>query len=208
MQLDIGGARYHAPDVGHCRIRSHRARQSGVAQPDAAASLDRGGQRHVVDQRPAHRRHPADTIQRPPAQQHRAAGRGRGRAQRIVHPHERVEQLEEIHEGGHQRVLRRRSRMPAPPSRRPGPDRRARPAPPASRDGAAGARCRRRPAAPAQPDPPPPVLAPRPTACRSSLAGLGCPSSTTRFGSPIPLAIAPVPSRLPSSTTMTRSGPA
>ena len=49
--------------------RPYRARQSGMAEPDAAASLDRRRQCHVVDQRAPHRRNPANALQCPSADQ-------------------------------------------------------------------------------------------------------------------------------------------
>ena len=211
-QLHVGGARHHPPDVGEARIGPHRACQRRVAEPDAAAALHRRRQRHVVDQFAPHRLDPADPRQRAAAQQDRAAGRGCRGAQRIVHPGERIEQLEEEHESRDQGALRQAVRSAAPPFRRPGRAvclLRARP----GRRGGAGS-CtisasvsstkvaRRRP---------PPGPGRRPTACRSSRRGAAAPVSTVRRGScrcsGQGAAIAPVPSVLPSSTRMTRNGP-
>ncbi len=77
-QLDIGGAGHHAPDVGNRGIWPDRAGQGRMTKPDPAALLDRGRQRHVVDQCPRHAFHPANSVQRPLADQDRSPGRGGG----------------------------------------------------------------------------------------------------------------------------------
>ena len=102
-QLHIGRARHHAPDIGKPRIDPDGARQTRMAEPDRSARFHRRRQRHVVDQRAADGGDAADAIERLPADQHCATGRGRGGAPRRVDPGERIQQSEQIGEGRHQR---------------------------------------------------------------------------------------------------------
>ena len=104
-QLRIGGARHHAGDVGDGRVGAHRAHAFGQRQEDRAARFEQLRQRAVVDQGVADRSQAAGPLQRLAPHQHAAAGRGGGRAARIVHPGERVEHPEEEDEGRDQHAL-------------------------------------------------------------------------------------------------------
>ncbi len=126
-KLHVGGARHHAPDVGRHADTAATERASALwpsqIRPPcftaaASATSSISAPRTACDA--------ADPPQRAAPDQDRPAGRRRGRAQRIVHPGERIQQLEEEHEGRDQRALPASSRRTAPPSRRPGRSRRAR----------------------------------------------------------------------------------
>ena len=105
-QLHIGGARDHAPDIRDARIGPDRPRQRRMAEPDRAR---RASPPPPARRRRSMRRAPPRSRRSAPAPARRisigAARRRRGGAQRIVHPGERIEQLEEEHEGRHQRPL-------------------------------------------------------------------------------------------------------
>ena len=208
-----GGAAHRrcARPCARCRRRRDRAgcERASALWPSqiAPAALDRRRQRHVVDQRAAHRLDAADAVERAAADQDGAARRRRGRAGGSLTAGERVEELEEEHEGRHQRPLGRGSRSSAPPSRRRG---RARPAPPCATSVARWRGVVHDVGIGQQHElarPPPRRPAPPPRACRSSPPGAAAPSMTVRRASPIARAIAPVPSVLPSSTRTTRNAP-
>ena len=100
--------RHTSATVGYGRTL---AGERAMAEPDPACPLDASCQRHVVDQRIAHRIEAAHGGQGCGAYQHRAAGCGGHARAGIVHQRERIEQLEEEHEGRHQRPLGRAGAM-------------------------------------------------------------------------------------------------
>ena len=195
--------RYGTP-CARCRLRRiapYRARQSGMAEPDAAASLDGRRQGHSSIRAPR-------IAAMPPI---RCNARGRSASCRRPPPRWRATGRSPRQTG---KATERRTRMPAPA-----------PAP----QGVAGqlhhlrhqieiaaldlrhqvarwrgrARCRRRSAGRAPKRQLPPVPGPPPTACRSSRAAGGPLTAVIRSSG----ARSAVPSLLASSTTTTRTGP-
>ena len=86
-------------------IGAQAARPVGQSQPDRPLSLHQGAQRAVVDDRGADGRHPAGPLERRAVDQHAAASRRRHRVVGPVHLPERVDHLEEQHEGRDQQPL-------------------------------------------------------------------------------------------------------
>ena len=109
-ELDVRGPRHHLPQVGEPRVGPHAHHLGGQPEPAASAlALDDLAEGHVVDPGAADRGQPAGSRQGLAADQHAAAGRGRGAGPGRVHPRERVELGEEVHE--------RRDHHPLPPGR-------------------------------------------------------------------------------------------
>jgi len=111
-ELDVGRPGHHVPQVGEPGVRAHAHHRGRKPQPGAPAlALDHLAQGHVVDAGGADRGQPARSLQGLTAHEHAAAG-GRRRARPgRVHPGERVELGEEVHERG--------DHDPFPPGRRP-----------------------------------------------------------------------------------------
>ncbi len=100
-ELDVGGPGHHLPQVGEPGVGAHadhRGRQPEPAAP--ALALDDLAQGHVVDAGAADRGQPAGSLEGLPAHQHAAAGRRCGAGPGRVHPAERVQLGEEVHERG------------------------------------------------------------------------------------------------------------
>jgi hypothetical protein len=100
-ELDIGGPGHHLPQVGEPGVRAHAAHRGRQAEPAAPAlALDHPAEGHVVDAGADDRRQSCGSFQCAGAHQHAPAGRGRRAGARRVHPRERVELREEVHERG------------------------------------------------------------------------------------------------------------
>jgi hypothetical protein len=111
-ELDVGRPGHHVPQVGEPGVRAHAHHRGGKPEPGAPAlALDHLAQGHVVDAGGADRGQPAGSLQGRTAHEHAAAGRRRRARPGRVHPRERVELSEEIHERG--------DHDPFPPGRGP-----------------------------------------------------------------------------------------
>jgi hypothetical protein len=111
-ELDVGGPGHHLPQVGQPGVRAHAHHRGGQPEPAAPAlALDHLAQGHVVDAGAADRGQPARSLQGLAAHEHAAAGGRRRPRPGRVHPPERVELGEEVHE--------RRDHHPLPSGRRP-----------------------------------------------------------------------------------------
>ncbi len=105
IELRIGRARHHAADIGDRRISADAVHALGQRERDRAVAVEQFGQRAIVDQGAADRGDAARLLQRIAAHQHAAAGRGGGRAPRIIDPGEGIEHLEKEDEGRHEHAL-------------------------------------------------------------------------------------------------------
>jgi hypothetical protein len=109
-ELDVRGPGHHLPQVGEPRIGPHAHHLGRQPEPATSAlALDDLAEGHVIDAGAADRGQPAGSLQGLAAYQHAAAGRRRGAGLGRVHPPERVELGEEVHE--------RRDHHPLPPGR-------------------------------------------------------------------------------------------
>ena len=105
-QLGVRAAGHHVPQPGQRRVRPAAVHVRGQAQPAARpGALEDAAERHVVDPRAADHGQAAGRGQVLAAHQHAAPGRGGRPGLRPVHPAERVELGEEVHERGHDQPL-------------------------------------------------------------------------------------------------------
>jgi hypothetical protein len=110
-ELDVRGPGHHLPQVGEPGVGAHADHRGRQPEPAASAlALDDLAQGHVVDAGAADRGQPARSLEGLTAHQHAAAGRRRGAGPGRVHPPERVQLSEEVHERG--------DHDPLPPGRR------------------------------------------------------------------------------------------